>query len=172
MAGIATEILANPSWKGPGLQPRPLDLKFEEFFLGSWAVGDPAMLVDRPASGQKSAIGQALRGSRDEGLLSRCPSNVSHTGGSREMRIYNAGECAARPPLHAPMAPLANSDKASYLDSQLMSRAHVLTRDYPQQGGNRSQTARLDFPLPFFMPFAQACGRSGRSMMSLKKARR
>ena len=44
---IGAEVLANrynvgPMWNCP-------DCKFEEFFLASWAVGDPAMVVDIPA---------------------------------------------------------------------------------------------------------------------------
>ncbi len=45
---IGAEVLANrirvgPMWNCP-------DCKFEEFFLASWAVGDPAMVVDVPAN--------------------------------------------------------------------------------------------------------------------------
>jgi hypothetical protein len=47
-AGTGAEVLANrlgvgPMWKCP-------ECKFEEFFLSSWAVGDPAMVVDVPAN--------------------------------------------------------------------------------------------------------------------------
>ncbi|HEV2851479.1 MAG TPA: multicopper oxidase domain-containing protein [Thermoanaerobaculia bacterium] len=47
-AGAGAEILANrfgvgPMWKCP-------ECKYEEFFLSSWAVGDPAMVVDVPAN--------------------------------------------------------------------------------------------------------------------------
>ena len=47
-AGTGAEVLANrlgvgPVWKCP-------ECKFEEFFLSSWAVGDPAMVVDVPAN--------------------------------------------------------------------------------------------------------------------------
>ena len=36
-------------------------LQFEEFFLSSWAVGDPAMLVDIPANAINPATGQIRR---------------------------------------------------------------------------------------------------------------
>ncbi|HEY9420439.1 MAG TPA: hypothetical protein VIW92_03410, partial [Thermoanaerobaculia bacterium] len=47
-AGTGAEVLANrikvgPMWNCP-------ECKFEEFFLSSWAVGDPAMVVDVPAN--------------------------------------------------------------------------------------------------------------------------
>ena len=46
--GIASEILANRLGVGPmGNCP---SCKYEEFFLTSWAVGDPAMVVDNPAT--------------------------------------------------------------------------------------------------------------------------
>ena len=50
-----------------------VDLKFEEFFLSSWAVGDPAMVVDVPAgdqakAGRPAAPGEApLHHRRDRG---------------------------------------------------------------------------------------------------------
>ncbi len=46
--GVAAEVLANrfgvgPTWNCP-------ECKLEEFFLTSWALGDPAMVVDVPAN--------------------------------------------------------------------------------------------------------------------------
>src|SRR6185369_9068458 len=46
--GIAAEVYANRIGVGP-MGPC-VDCKFEEFFLSAWSVGDPAMLVDRPAN--------------------------------------------------------------------------------------------------------------------------
>jgi manganese oxidase len=46
--GIAAEIYANRLGLGP--MGDCADCKFEEFFLSAWSVGDPAMLVDRPAN--------------------------------------------------------------------------------------------------------------------------
>jgi hypothetical protein len=45
---IAAEVLANRYNVGPMWNCS--DCKFEEFFLASWAVGDPAMVVDVPAN--------------------------------------------------------------------------------------------------------------------------
>lgn len=47
-AGITPEILANRFKLGPMRDCQ--DCKFEEFFLNSWTVGDPAMVVDNPAN--------------------------------------------------------------------------------------------------------------------------
>jgi hypothetical protein len=46
--GIGAEIYANRIGVGP--MANCVDCKFEEFFLTSWAVGDPAMVVDVPAN--------------------------------------------------------------------------------------------------------------------------
>ncbi len=47
-AGIAPEIIANRIGVGPARECA--ECKFEEFFLSSWAGGDPSMLVDKPAN--------------------------------------------------------------------------------------------------------------------------
>jgi hypothetical protein len=49
-AAIGPEIVANRLGVGPMGNADAADLKFEEFFLSSWAVGDPAMVVDVPAN--------------------------------------------------------------------------------------------------------------------------
>ena len=54
-AAIGAEVLANRLGVGPMGNADAVDLKFEEFFLSSWAVGDPAMVVDVPASDQAKA---------------------------------------------------------------------------------------------------------------------
>jgi manganese oxidase len=46
--GIGAEILANRFGIGP--MNSCADCRFEEFFLSSWTVGDPAMVVDYPAN--------------------------------------------------------------------------------------------------------------------------
>ena len=46
--GIGAEIYANRVGVGP--MGSCVDCKYEEFFLSSWTVGDPAMMVDVPAN--------------------------------------------------------------------------------------------------------------------------
>ena len=48
MAGVGAEILANRLGVGPMFNCT--ECKFEEFFLSSWAIGDPAQVVDVPAN--------------------------------------------------------------------------------------------------------------------------
>ena len=62
-AGIGSEILANRMGVGPMGNADAVDLKYEEFFLSSWAVGDPAMVVDVPANAQNQVVANP-----DEGL--------------------------------------------------------------------------------------------------------
>src|SRR5215471_817323 len=48
IASVGPEVWANRIGVGPMTQCATC--KFEEFFLSSWSVGDPAMIVDRPAN--------------------------------------------------------------------------------------------------------------------------
>ena len=64
MAGIGSEILANRLGVGPMGNADAVDLKYEEFFLSAWAVGDPAMVVDVPANSPNQAVSSPSEGSR------------------------------------------------------------------------------------------------------------
>ena len=46
--GIGAEVYGNRIGVGP--MGDCVDCKFEEFFLSAWSVGDPAMVVDKPAN--------------------------------------------------------------------------------------------------------------------------
>ncbi len=117
-AGTGAEVLANrlgvgPMWKCP-------ECKYEEFFLSSWAVGDPAMVVDVPANAPCSAShagdpnaenknpgvftqANALRGGQDcaptagrkatRAFYPDDPSNVYHSylGDHVKFRVLHAG---------------------------------------------------------------------------------
>ena len=56
MAGIGAEVWANRIKVGP--MHDCATCRFEEFFLSSWAVGDPAMVVDIPANAVDPATNQ------------------------------------------------------------------------------------------------------------------
>src|SRR5262245_42139221 len=51
--GIGAEVYANRIGVGP--MGDCIDCRFEEFFLSAWTVGDPAMLVDKPANSNLQA---------------------------------------------------------------------------------------------------------------------
>ncbi len=55
VAAIGPEVIANRMGVGPMGNADAVNLKFEEFFLSSWAVGDPAMIVDVAAGDQAKA---------------------------------------------------------------------------------------------------------------------
>lgn len=55
-AAIGPEVIANRLRVGPMGNADAVDLKFEEFFLTAWAVGDPAMVVDVPANAPNSMV--------------------------------------------------------------------------------------------------------------------
>ncbi len=61
-AGITAEVLASRMGVGPMGGKDSVDLKFEEFFLSSWANGDPAMVVDRPANAPNQIITNPTNG--------------------------------------------------------------------------------------------------------------
>jgi hypothetical protein len=55
-AAIGPEVIANRLGVGPMGNADAVDLKFEEFFLNAWSVGDPAMVVDVPANAPNSMV--------------------------------------------------------------------------------------------------------------------
>jgi hypothetical protein len=76
--GIGSEILANVLGLGPMWDC--VDCKYEEFFLTSWAVGDPAMVVDIPANADAQGNPDRTPGPKANfALYPDDPSNVHHT---------------------------------------------------------------------------------------------
>jgi manganese oxidase len=152
VAGIGAEIVANRTGVGPMGSADAVDLKFEEFFLGSWAVGDPAILVDVPANTGKKAT---------KALYPDDPSNVYHSymRDHVKFRVINASAFAphvhhqhAHQWLHTP-----NSDNSHYLDSQMVVPGSTYTLEMVYNGsGNRNQTVGDSiFHCHFYPHFAQ-----------------
>ncbi len=143
MGGIASEILANRIGVGP--MKDCLECKYEEFFLSSWTVGDPAMNVDTPASdcvaGDKPIPGckATLAKYPDD------PSNVypSYLGDHVRFRVLHGGSDLhhihhqhAHQWLHTP-----NSPNADYTDSQSFGPGSAFTMEMAYYGsGNVNQT--------------------------------
>ncbi len=119
-----------------GINGDGVDLLFEEFFLSSWAIGDPAVLVDIPANQN----GRATRA-----LYPDDPSNVYHSyiRDRVKMRVMNAGSVAphvhhqhAHQWLHTP-----DSADSHYLDSQMINPGSTYTLEMTYNGsGNRNMT--------------------------------
>jgi len=142
--GIGAEILANRLGVGPeGFHGDGVDLKYEEFFLSSWSVGDPAMIVDSPANTLPTPSMEKPRATQV--FYPDDPSNVYHSylRDHLKFRIINADK---GPPhvhhqhahqwLHSP-----DSSDSHYLDAQLITPGATYTLEMVYNGsGNRNQT--------------------------------
>ncbi|MGB8841008.1 MAG: hypothetical protein WCC64_08030 [Aliidongia sp.] len=148
--GIGSEILANRLGVGP--EGGCVECRFEEFFLSSWAVGDPATLVGKPEGLQPVPQPRpvpyepkTVLTNDDSVKYPDDPSNVYHSyiGDRVIFRIVHAGQLVthlhhlhAHQWLHTP-----NSDTSTYLDSQLISPGSAFTQEIDYDGsGNRNRT--------------------------------
>ncbi|HSM85196.1 MAG TPA: hypothetical protein VLT16_03545, partial [Candidatus Limnocylindrales bacterium] len=143
VAGIGSEILANRLLVGP--EGPCTECKYEENFLSSWAVGDPAQIVDIPAN-TRDAQGNVIPGPKATKVLyPDDPSNVYHSyiGDHTKFRIMHGGvkehhihHQHAHQWVHTP-----NSDNSSYDDSQALGPGAAFTLEMTYHGGgNRNQT--------------------------------
>jgi len=161
--GIGAEILANRLRVGP--MYNCAECKFEEFFLSSWSVGDPAMIVDRPANvpcgpenPNPNSLGQdpnlplfvnQLRNGTPCTSLPNAkatkaffpddPSNVHHgyLNDHTKFRVLHAGTKEHHiHHLHAHQWLFtADSDKSTYLDSQALGPGSSFTAEIAYHGG-------------------------------------
>ena len=153
--GIGAEIIANRLAVGP--MRDCLGCKYEEFFLSSWTVGDPAQVVDVPAN---ACVGDPTCRAT-EALYPDDPSNVYHAylqdhvkfrilhGGSKEHHIHHQH---THQWLFAP-----DSDESTYLDSQAIGPGSSFTLEMTYHGsGNRNQAVGDSiFHCHFYPHFAQ-----------------
>src|SRR6185503_12694560 len=158
-AGVGAEVLANRLKVGPMFDCP--ECFFEEFFLSSWVVGDPAQVVDTPANAPCQVIAVLIEGFKKNVIDPNCtptqgrkatrvlypddPSNVYHSyigdhvkmrvvhGGSKEHHIHH---------LHAHQwLRTPDSDSSAYLDSQAFGPGYSFTTEITYNGsGNRNQT--------------------------------
>ncbi|AKT42984.1 copper oxidase [Chondromyces crocatus] len=130
-SGLGAELLASRAKLGPAKDCD--ECKFEEFFLSSWANGDPALIIDPDADG-----GPAVPFLDD-------PSNVQHgyVGDPTRFRNLHAGPLDTHVfHLHAQQwFRTPGSDDSSYLDSQGIAPGEAFTYDISYGGGgNRNLT--------------------------------
>src|SRR5579864_1924327 len=86
MSGLTAEVLANRLGVGP--QKDCVDCKYEEFFLSSWALGDPALNVDVPATECVDSKGYVKPGCKaTTAFYPDDPSNVYHRYMSDHLRF-------------------------------------------------------------------------------------
>ncbi len=161
-AGITPEVIANRLQLGPARDCQ--DCKFEEFFLSSWAEGDPAIVVDSPANlpCNNVAPNYEMLAISEGKIQNPCnpanapratkaffpddPSNVYHSylGDHVQFQILHAGASVhhvhhhhAHQWVHTPDSP-----DSSYLDSQAIGPGSSFTLDLVYQGsGNLNLTA-------------------------------
>ncbi|MEA2602502.1 MAG: manganese oxidase [Acidobacteriota bacterium] len=164
--GLGAEILANRFRVGP--MYNCTECKFEEFFLSAWSVGDPAMIVDRPANvpcgpenPNPNAVGQSagfssyvqqLRNGTPCSSLPNAkatkaffpddPSNVYHSylNDHVRFRVLHAGVKEHHiHHLHAHQWLFsADSDKSAYLDSQAIGPGNSFTGEIAHGGGGNA----------------------------------
>jgi len=142
--GIGAEVLGNRFGVGPMWDCN--ECKYEEFFLSSWAVGDPAMVVDVPADHDGNGDGKPDPGRKATRVFyPEDPSNVYHSyindhvkfrnlhAGPKEHHIFHLH---AHQWLHTP-----DSDNSTYLDSQAIGPGAGFTYEITYNGsGNRNKT--------------------------------
>ncbi|MDQ1612722.1 MAG: manganese oxidase [Pyrinomonadaceae bacterium] len=169
--GIGSEILANRLGVGPMKDCK--ECLFEEFFLSAWAVGDPAMIVDRPANSPCTV--SALREGRctdslvnpppgfkaTKAFYPQDPSNVHHSylGDHVKQRIVHAGPKEHHiHHLHAHQwLKAADGEGSSYNDSQALgpSSGHNLEITHSGSGNRNLTVGDSIFHCHFYPHFAQ-----------------
>ena len=159
VAAAGAEILANRLGVGPMFNCT--ECKFEEFFLSSWTVGDPAQIVDVPANAT-DANGKLIPGRKATKVLyPDDPSNVHHSyiGDPVKMRVVHAGPKEHHVHhLHAHQwLQTPDDDNSTYLDSQSLGPGYAFTTEIAHGGtGNRNQTVGDSiFHCHFYPHFAQ-----------------
>lgn len=156
-AAVGTEVVANrlgvgPTWDCP-------ECKFEEFFLTSWAVSDPAILVDVPAN-TTDANGDLITGPKAaKALYPDDPSNVFHTyiGDRTKIRNLHVGKEFHIFHLHAQQWLFSpNDDGGTYLDAQGIGPGSSYTYEMAYNSGNRNlEQGDAIFHCHFYPHFAQ-----------------
>ena len=159
VAGVGAEILANRLGVGPMFNCT--ECKFEEFFLSSWTIGDPAQIVDVPAN-TTDAKGNLILGRKATKVLyPDDPSNVHHSyiGDPVKMRVVHAGPKEHHiHHLHAHQwLQTPDDDNSTYLDSQAVGPGFAFTTEIVHGGtGNRNQVVGDSiFHCHFYPHFAE-----------------
>ena len=146
MGGIASEILANRLGVGP--MQNCSECKYEEFFLSAWAVGDPAMNVDKPAEpvhGVAPTTEPALRRRATRAHYPDDPSNVyhsyisDHTSSACSTAARTSTTSTTSTPTSGCIRP--TSPNGDYTDSQAIGPGSAFTMEMVYNGsGNVNQT--------------------------------
>ncbi len=163
--GVGAEIVANRLGVGPMWDC--VDCKYEEFFLTSWAVGDPAMIVDIPANAGTivpTAAGPVLETTpgpkANFAFYPDDPANVFHSYLSDHVKIRNTHVGSEHHIFHLHAHQwlfTPNDDNSNYLDAQAIGPGSAYTYEIAYNGsGNRIKTSGdAIFHCHFYPHFAQ-----------------
>ncbi len=162
--GVGAEIIANRLGVGP--MHECVECKYEEFFLTSWAVGDPGMVVDVPATTGLEACNPALANCTDVGpkatkaFYPADPATVFHgyLNDRTKIRNIHVGTEHHIFHLHAHQWHFAPDDPGSnYLDAQAIGPGSSFTYEIAFGGaGNRAKSpGDAIFHCHFYPHFAQ-----------------
>lgn len=157
--GIGAEILANRLGVGPMFACT--ECKYEEFFLSSWTIGDPAQVVDIPANTTDINGNLILGRKATKVLYPDDPSNVHHSyiGDHVKMRVVHAGPKEHHiHHLHAHQwLQTPDDDNSTYLDSQALGPGFAFTTEITHGGsGNLNQVVGDSiFHCHFYPHFAE-----------------
>lgn len=156
-AAVGSEVVANrlgvgPTWDCP-------ECKYEEFFLTSWAVSDPAILVDVPAN-TNDVNGNLITGPKaTKALYPADPSNVFHAyiGDRAKIRNLHVGKEFHIFHLHAQQWLFSpDEDGSTYLDAQAIGPGSAYTYEMAYNTGNRNtQQGDAILHCHFYPHFAQ-----------------
>ena len=162
--GIGTEIIANRLGVGP--MHDCLGCAYEEFFLTSFTVGDPASLVDVPANFGLEGCTPALVGCEDVGpkanevLYPNDPSNVHHSYVNDAVKFRNIHVGKEQHVFHLHNHQWLfnpSDDNSNYIDAQGIGPGSGYTYEIAFGGsGNRNKSAGdAIFHCHFYPHFAQ-----------------
>lgn len=165
IAGIAPAIYANRIGVGPAIDCA--ECKFEEFFLSSWPIGDPSMVVDVPANAPcttkeletltvqfqdnpltfepANPCSPTAGRKATKAFYSDDPSSVYHSylGDHVRFRVLHSGSAVHHIHHHHAHQWLRSpeSDKSNYLDAQAIGPGGSFTAELVFNGsGNRNLT--------------------------------
>lgn len=128
-SGIGAIVAANRAGVGPAAQC--VECAWEEFFLTSWANGDPAMVVGKDTRGQPKALYPDDPGNVHHAYLGDPVKFRTVQGGVKETHVFH---------LHAHQwfAQNGGATSASYLDSQTIGPRQAQSYGIAYLGGNRN----------------------------------
>ncbi len=171
--GIGAEIIANRLGVGP--MHDCVDCQYEEFFLSSWTVGDPAMIVDIPANAVLGAggivtppvprpggvnVAPTPGAKANFAFFPADPSNVWHSYLNDHVKVRNIHVGSEHHIFHLHTHQwlfTPDDDNSNYLDFQAIGPGSAYTYEIAYNGsGNRNKTpGDAIFHCHFYPHFAQ-----------------